>query len=183
MNLYNKSQRGFTLIELLTILGVVSILIVMAGSFASQFFQRRDIDQLTNAVSSDLQLTKLKAARDGVEYRFSVNLSSDGDMLEITRERGNSNSLSTNWTEISSQEVSVENYVDITIVPSNPIVIKPDGSLTITPSSFTETSCLIRPKDGSEYNRCGQVSITRLGHLNIIKGNWDGSDCNQIKDE
>lgn len=182
MNLDNNSQRGFTLIELLTILGVVSILIVMAGSFASQFFQRREIDQLTNAVLGDLQLAKLKAARDGVEYRFSLSLSADGDMLEITRERGNSNSLSTNWTEVSSQKVSVEDYVDVTIVPPNPIVIKPDGSLTITPSSFTETSCLVRPKNGSEFNRCGQVSITRLGHINIIKGNWDGSECKQIKD-
>jgi Tfp pilus assembly protein FimT len=182
MKISKNSERGYTLIELLTILGVVSILIVIAGSFSSQFFQRRDIDQLTNAVSGDLQLTKLKAARAGVEYRFSMALSAEEDMLEITRERGNSNNLSSNWTEISSQEFRVENYIDITLVPSNPIVIKPNGSVTLNPSTLTESSYVIRPKDGSGYNRCGQVGITRLGHVTIIKGNWDGSSCNQIKD-
>ena len=182
MKISNFPEKGFTLIELLTILAVVSILIVMAGSFSSQFFQRREIDQITNYVSGDVQLTKLQAARDGVEYRFSLALSDDEDILEIKRERGNSNNLSSSWTEISSQEIRVENYIDITLVPPNPLVIKPNGSVTITPSSLTESSCVIRPKDGSKYKRCGQVSITRLGHLNIIKGNWDGSNCKQLKD-
>ncbi|HSG31896.1 MAG TPA: hypothetical protein VLB82_10160, partial [Thermodesulfobacteriota bacterium] len=174
---------GFTLIEVVTIVGIISLLIVIAGSFSSQFFQRRDIDQLTNAVSGEVQISKLKAARDGVEYRLSMTISDDEDTIEIKRERGNSNSLSSNWTEISSQMLKLEKYIDITIVPSNPFVIKPDGSLTLDPSSATESSCVISPKDGTKFKRCGQVSVTRLGHVNIIKGNWDGSDCKQIKDK
>jgi len=185
MKIYNFSEKGFSLVELMTIVVVMSLLIVIAGSFSSRYSQRTNIDQITNSILGDLQITKLQAARDGIEYRFSISENADEDMIEIKRERGNSNRLSSSWTEVGSQQVKVESYVDITIVPTSPLVIRPDGSLMTFPppdDDLTESSCVIRPKDGAGYNRCGQVSITRLGHLNIIKGNWNGTECEQVTD-
>jgi len=179
----NYSEKGYTLVELLVIIGVLIIVIVIAGSFSADFSKRRNIDKLTNGISGNLQLAKLQAARDGVEYRFSVSENADEDMIEIKRERGDSNNLSTSWTVVGSLQLKVENYVDVTLVPTIPMIIKPSGSLDPTMmGSLTESSCIIKPKNNTDYKRCGQVSMTRLGHLDIIKGNWDGTNCNIIKD-
>ncbi|NIP38600.1 MAG: hypothetical protein GWO07_06910 [Candidatus Dadabacteria bacterium] len=38
-----------------------------------------------------------------------------------------------------------------------------------------------KPTDFANYKRCGQVSVTNFGIIEIVKGNRDGSNCNQIK--
>ena len=181
-NIKLTNDMGFTIMEMLIIVGILSVIIVIAGSFSLDFSKRRNIDELTNGVSGNLQLTKLQAGREGVEYRFSVTEDEDENRLDIVRERGNSNNLSTSWTVIGSLQLKVENYVDITLVPTSPMVVNPDGSVTFTPPSINESSFIVKPKNTADFQKCGQVNITRLGHVDIIKGNWDGTDCNIIKD-
>ncbi len=47
----------------------MGILVAMGGTLAAIFAIRKSVDSITGDISSSLQITKLKAARQGVEYR------------------------------------------------------------------------------------------------------------------
>jgi len=95
--------------------------------------------------------------------------------LEIVRERGDSNTVSANWTELSSKKVKIEQNLLLDL-PSQPVIFKPTGT------SQNPGTCVIKPNTSANYKRCGQVSVSNFGIIEIIKGNWDGSDCNQYGD-
>ena len=59
----------------------MGILIVIAGSFSSSFSSRRNVDKVTDSISSNIQISKLQAARDGVQHRVSLSIT--GSILEI----------------------------------------------------------------------------------------------------
>jgi len=173
MFMIHIKEKGFSLIELLFVTAILSIVIVIAGSFSTSFSSRRKVDQVTNSISSNIQISKLQAARDGVEHRISMSLT--GDILEIVRERGDSNTVSANWTELFSQKVKIEQNLLLDL-PSQPVIFKPTGVST------NPGTCVIKPTSSARYKRCGQVSVSNFGIIEIIKGNWDGSDCNQLGD-
>src|SRR3990170_8567780 len=111
-----ENRDGFSIVEALVVLGVIGILVAMGGSLAVNFSIRKSVDRITGDISSSLQITKLKAARQGVEYRtlfascdldtadpncfvcpdYTDYIAGD-ETLTIIRERGNSNNASTNW--------------------------------------------------------------------------------------
>lgn len=169
-----NKQKGFTLIELLFVIVVMSIVIAIAGSFSSSFSSRRKVDSVTNSISSNIQISKLQAARDGVEHRVSITMP-DSETLQIVRERGDSNTVSSTWTELSSYQVRLENNLLIDL-PSQPVIFKPTGA------SVNPGTCIIKPTTSANYKRCGQVTVSNFGIIEIVKGNWDGSDCNQYGD-
>src|SRR3990170_7433782 len=111
-----EKRDGFSIMEALVVLGVISILVAMGGSLAVNFSIRKSVDRITGDISSSLQIAKLKAGRQGVEYRTLFArcaddlVASDPDLkcfkcpdsdyvdyipgdktLTIIRERGNSN--------------------------------------------------------------------------------------------
>ena len=177
MFMLHSNEKGFTLIELLFVIMVMGILIVIAGSFSSSFSNRVNIDRVTNSISSNIQISKLQAARDGVQHRVSLSITDN--ILEIVRERGDSNIASTNWTELASQKVRLENNVLVEFLPADPpdpILFKPTGTAENPGTS------VIKPTASANHIRCGQVSVSTFGIIEIIKGNWDGSDCNQVGD-
>ncbi|NIP50654.1 MAG: prepilin-type N-terminal cleavage/methylation domain-containing protein, partial [Phycisphaerae bacterium] len=67
-NIKNKEQ-GFTLVEAMVVVAIIAIIIGLAGGFSVKAGFRRNVDSATQRVSNTLQLTKLQAARNGVEFR------------------------------------------------------------------------------------------------------------------
>ena len=61
-------------------------------------------------------------------------------------------------------------------LPSDPVVFKPTGT------SENPGTCVIKPKSNANFNRCGQVTVSNFGIIEIIKGNWNGSNCIQYGD-
>jgi prepilin-type N-terminal cleavage/methylation domain-containing protein len=64
-----KTKNGFSLIELLVVIGIASVLLALGATLSSKFAARHSTDNVTRTISSTLQLTRLKAAREGLEYR------------------------------------------------------------------------------------------------------------------
>ena len=177
MFMMHSKEKGFSLIELLFVTMVLGILIVIAGSFSPSFSSRIKVDQVTNSISSNIQISKLQAARDGVQHR--VRLSITDGILEIVRERGDSNTVSNNWTELASQKVRLANNILVEFLPDEP----PDPIL-FNPTGTAENpgTCVIKPNTSANYKRCGQVSVSNFGIIDIIKGNWNGTECEQVTD-
>lgn len=62
-------QGGFSLAELLVVILVISLLLALGGAFSPKSAYRRSVDSVTTQAANTLQLTKLKSARAGVEFR------------------------------------------------------------------------------------------------------------------
>src|SRR3989304_8066995 len=105
-----EETDGFSIVEALLVIGFIVILVAMGGTLAAKFSIRKSIDRITGDISSSIQIAKLKAARQGVEYRtlfascdldttdpncfvcpdYTDYIAGD-ETLTIIRERGNSN--------------------------------------------------------------------------------------------
>src|SRR3990170_8309985 len=112
-----EETDGFSIVEALLVIGFIVILVAMGGTLAAKFSIRKSVDRITGDISSSILITKLKAARQGVEYRTLFASCADLDTddpncfvcsdyddyiavppdetLTIIRERGNSNIGST----------------------------------------------------------------------------------------
>jgi len=186
MFMIHTKEKGFSLIELLFVLAILGVVIVIAGSFSSSASSRRKIDSVTNSISSNIQISKLQAARDGVQHR--VRLSITDGILEIVRERGDSNTVSSKWTELASQKVRLANNLIVELPneedPTVPVIFKPTGSVQFEPADPSEIpyTCVVKPDNSANHNRCGQVSVSNFGIIDIIKGNWNGTECEQVTD-
>ena len=170
----NKSKdQGFSLVELMAIVAIFGLIIALSGAFSFKSSVRRKIDSITTGVSNTLQSTKLKAAREGVEYRtvFEENPRS----LELYIHRGDSNTDSTVWTTVQTHTVKLDPSVVITNMPSF-FEFNPNGR-------GTANSVTVIPADTTQFKRCGDVVVHSLGRIRVIKGNWDGTDCIQVQDK
>ncbi len=187
---YTESNKGFSLIELLVIVAILGILLAMTGAFSTKALLRRSVDGVTLQVSNTLQSTKMKAARNGVEYRTQFSLS--GDTFNAITHYGDSNNDSTIWTTVGDATVlgsSTARDAD----KSGVIGINLDNTVVI--SSFTAEfefklsgrgdtgSVLILSSKYPQIDRCGEVTVTALGLIRTKKGHWDGSTCSQVSDD
>ena len=176
MGINKNRDTGLTIVELLVVLATIGIILALAGSFSMKAAYRRSVDSVTTRVANTLQVTKLQAARNGVEFR-TVFVES-GNELQLITHRGDSNIDSTVWTTINNGILSVE--VDHSVVISNlPSLFefRPNG--TATPSD----NVLVVANPGTGTDRCGQVFVSTLGRIATIQGHWDGSACTQVSDE
>ena len=162
------------MVELLVIVAVIAIIVVISGGYNAKFFLWRKIDSVTAGVSNTLQSTKLNAVRSGVEYRTIFDEKSD--RLDLIIHRGDSNTDSTVWTTVQTYTIDLDPTIVITKLPgANRFEFNPSG--TSTSDSFT-----VIPKYTNDFKRCGDITVSSLGRIRVIKGNWDGTDCNQIQD-
>ena len=200
-----EKRDGFTIIEALLVLGVISILIAMGGSLAANFSIRKSVDRITGDISSSLQIAKLKAARQGVEYRtlftkcaddldttdpncsvcpdYTDYIAGDGS-LTIIRERGNSNNASTNWCVEATTRDKIPSVItlDLSTMDADPYRYVFNPNNTLGGSSGT---LKIKPTSAERGKRCGKVVISPFGRIRVIQGNWievpAPGDCKPIK--
>lgn len=181
-----KNQGGFSLAELLTVLLVVSILVALGGAFSPKSAYRRSVDSLATQVANNLQLAKLSAARDGVEYRTIFE--ETGMMLTMITHRGDSNTDSTIWTTIQERTVNIK--VDPSVVISNlpdEVSFEPVGQSEGPGSGCIPCECdgdfVILAAGGTRIDRCGFVRVSELGRIGVIQGHWNGTCCEQVSDK
>ncbi len=171
-----NKEKGFTLMEVIVVVGIVVIILALAGAFSIKAAYRRNVDSVTTRVSNSLQLTKLQAAKNGVEFRtVFVN---NGNELEIITHRGDSNIDSTVWQTADNGVLSVK--IDTSVIISNLpafFEFKPNG--IASPSD----NVLVIANAGTGTDRCGQVFVSALGRIATIQGHWDGTSCSQVEDE
>lgn len=165
--------------EILIVISIMTVLLGMGGALAAKFANRRSVDRVTTTIASTLQVAKLKAARQGVEYQVSFAFDPDQRDLTIVTEIGDSNNGSTTFTEESSQTIKVQ--PGITIDPPNQtFTFNPSG----TTSSEINQEVNLEPDSDKKGDRCGVVTASVLGRVANIQGNWDPSEdgmCKAIK--
>jgi len=194
-----EKRDGFSIIEALLVLGVISILVAMGGSLAVNFSIRKSVDRITGDISSSVQIAKLKAARQGVEYRtlFAscgedldtsdpgcfkcpdsnyVDYSLGDETLTIIRERGNSNNGTPDdgWcVETTTRDkMPSEITLDLSTMDDDPYryVFNPNGTLGGTSGTID-----IKPTGISSENRgkrCGKIVVSPFGRIRAFQGNW-----------
>ncbi|HWP93876.1 MAG TPA: hypothetical protein VNN20_16945 [Thermodesulfobacteriota bacterium] len=206
---FMKREEGFNIVEILMVAGVMMAIIVIAGSMSGRFAARRSVDNMTRNLSSTLQLAKLNAVRQGVEYRAVLasctqldNADPDcpvcdayddyapgDDTITITIERGDSNRGSTNWCVVSTQTRRVQQgmALDLTNIPETAprrFNFNPNGTLVDQTGAILaqQIDIGVEPAAGAKVRRCGRVTVTPLGRIGIVEGNWDqgASECKPI---
>ena len=172
----SKHQEGYTLVELMVVVAIMAVLIAMTGSFSSKAVYRRSVDSVTSRVANTLQLTKLQAARNGVEYR--TRFVQNDKELQLITERGNSNVDSTVWKSDQNSVVSIN--LDSSVIISNmPTLFEFSPNGTAGPNNnFTALA-----DSGTGVDRCGRVVVSELGRIKTIQGHWDGTNCIQVQDK
>src|SRR3990172_11699863 len=189
-----EKRDGFSIIEVLVVLGVIGILIAMGGSLAVKFSIRKSVDRITGDISSSVQIAKLKAARQGVEYRtlFAscaedldtttdpncfvcpdyTDYSAGDETLTIMRERGNSNNGTPDdgWCVEATTRDKIPSVItlDLATLDPNPrrYVFNPNN--TLGGSSGTVD---IKPSSLGRGKRCGKVVVSPFGRIRAIQGN------------
>jgi len=189
-----RNGYAYSLIEVLIVTGVIAMTAVMGGMLASRFATSRSIDDITRNIASNLQVAKLKSIRQGVEYRavFSSCSDLDGsdpacpvcntykkyktgdDRITIAIERGDSNRGSTLWCIESTFEKRIQESMTLAL-PSQPSHFNPNG----TGNAGTYR---VKPSATSKVKKCGKVVVSPFGRIRIIQGNWNGTDCDPIRE-
>src|SRR3989337_3461431 len=199
-----EKRDGFSIMEALVVLGVISILVAMGGSLAVNFSIRKSVDRITGDICSSLQIAKLKAARQGVEYRTLFASCADLDTtdsncfvcsdyddyiavppdetLTIIRERGNSNIGSTSWCVESNVTGKIPSKItlDLSSLQDEPMrySFNPDGTLGAESGTVN-----INTTSDVKGQRCGRIVVTPFGRIRAIQGNWDtdSDTCKPIR--
>jgi len=170
-----------TIVELLVTAAIAGIIIAI-GSFAitGKFAMRRSVDQVGEKINASLQQSKLRSARDGVEYQTVMNYDSNTNTLTVENQRGDSNVGSTFYTTISSDEI--EMLSDYTIVPPvRTFNFNPNGMVGGASGTIT-----IKPVDqNSQIFKCGKIVVSPMGRISFITGNYNYTDnkCKPIRDD
>ena len=198
-----ENRDGFSIVEALVVLGVIGILVAMGGSLAANYSIRKSVDRITGDISSSLQIAKLKAGRQGVEYRtlfascaedldttdpncfvcpdYTDYIAGD-ETLTIIRERGNSNIGSTSWCVESNVTGKIPSKItlDLSSLQDEPMrySFNPDGTLGAESGTVN-----INPTSDVKGQRCGRIVVTPFGRIRAIQGNWDAASdtCKPIR--
>lgn len=212
MRLFRNSE-GFSLIEVLVVISIMVIVMAIGSSYITgNFAKRRSVDEVTNNISSMLQLGKLKSVRDGVEYRVvlakcnNVNQTipdcpkcnslasydeyQAGDKeISLILERGDSNKDSTVWCIQSAHTKRFQSELELVASdnlsdPDNPLnfTFVPNGLRKDFATDINNEILTIKPASGSKIENCGQIQVSPTGGISVIEGRWNGSQCNPILD-
>ena len=181
MVIKKNKQEGFSLVELMVVVGILGVLIALSGAFSIKAAHRRAVDSVTTRVANTLQLAKLQAARNGVEFRTRFEQS--GNVMQLITERGDSNIDSSIWQSNLNSMVSfkLDSSVVISAMPDL-CEFGPKGTATVTPNTPPDNIFIILSESGTDIDRCGTVIVSALGRIVTIQGHWDGSNCSQVGD-
>jgi len=182
-----KKHHGFTIIEILVVAGIMAILIVIGGGISSTFALRRSVDDIANKITSELNLVKLQAARDGVQYRSTINYSVvDGTARFVSLEstRGDSNRTSSFDVDDFLDPISTKTYQ----IMSDYLMDQEEYIIDFNPNgtAVQEQNIVLRPVDeDSTVSKCATIQVTQFGIIRTLIGRWDFDTdvCNPIYDK
>ena len=177
-----KNQKGFTLIETIIVVSVIAIVLSIAGGISSKFFLRRNVEGTIRKITSELNFIKIRAARDGVQYRTTIDYTDTGSERYVTIEtkRGDSNRTSSFavLAPIASEDYRIlDDYIFDQaqyIIDFNPNGTAVQGQIIV-----------LRPEDDqATVSNCAIIQVTQFGIIRSTIGRWDftGNDCNPISD-
>lgn len=165
-------KNGFNIIELIVIIGIISVILAIAGNISSKLFLRRSVDNIIFQVGSLLNQTKLQAARQGVEYQLTLNYDETNNILNVSTERGDSNTNSTIYQTISSYQISIPENYTITLPrrrTTHSFNFNPNNTL-----GGASGSIRIRPAAmPSRISKCGRIVISPFGRIRTVIGRWN----------
>ena len=121
------------------------------------------------------------------------------DRLTITLERGNSNRGYTKWCIVSSQTKKMNQNFNVNMTDmgeTDPLrcgfgpkgfMVDEDGEPVTTDlppdADLQKVSMLVTPTVTSKVHTCGIVELSpSLGRIDLVRGNWDGTDCRPIRE-
>ena len=133
---YKTNKNGFTLVELLIVIGIFSILTLVAlPNFFGTILPNQRLKGAARDIMTDMRYARMRAASVNREYRVSFTEASEQYQVE----QGNLSTGSTSWTiegiVRDFTDVDTRYYhkgIDIVSVTSNPVVFKPTGGTTAT---------------------------------------------------
>lgn len=180
MRIKNKAN-GFTLVEMLLVVAVMGILLALGAGISSKFAQRRSVDDTTHRLTSELNLTKLQASRDGVQYRTTLNYDQSQKKITIEKRKGDSNRTSS-FSTVLPQSITTQDYnikKDYVMDKAQYIIdFNPNGT-AVNPETI-----VFRPGEDASISKCGRIQITQFGLIRTAIGRWDfeEGECNIIYD-
>ena len=180
----DKTQNGFNVLELILVIGLVGIILAIGINFTSKIFQRRSIDNISYKIGSLLNLSKLQATRQGLEYQITLEYDETNKLLILTNERGDSNRNSSIYSIINSHKLKIPKDYMITL-PRNRTThsfnFNPNGTLGGASGSIR----IIPLSHNSKISKCGRIVVSPFGRIRTVIGNWDfaTSSCKGFGDK
>ena len=150
MHRKKSSDGGFTLIELMIVVGILSIIMAVAIPTITTWLPKYRVNSAARDIGSTMQMARLKAASNAVEYRVVINKSVAP--LSIQVEKGNTMSGSTAWT------VETNNYKEF----EREIVFN-----SITPASTEQNVQIYRTDGTTPAGLCNIVRFSPNGSTNV----------------
>lgn len=70
---YYKKNDGYSMMEMVTVIGIISIITVIATSMYTSFVKNRNLKEAAAALMSDMKLAKQKAAAESMPYQIFID--------------------------------------------------------------------------------------------------------------
>ena len=205
-----RDTKGFSLVEILVVVTIMVMLLAIGTTFISgKAAQRRSVEEVTNNISSMLQTGKLMSLRDGVEYRVIfakcdniddtdpdcptcgkyTDYKAGDKEISLIMERGDSNTGSTKWCMQSEHSRRFQSDLDLTASDNlgeegQPLdfAFVPTGMRRDFGTDVNNETLTISPGSDAKIKNCGFISVSPAGGISVTEGNWNGSQCNPIRD-
>jgi prepilin-type N-terminal cleavage/methylation domain-containing protein len=177
-------QDGFTLIELLVVVGIISILVIVAGFEFTGWMARYNVESQIKTMHIDLQTARQRAMQKNTQY--VVQLAADGKSYLICEDT-NANGVCGDAQDTTMPAFSKNGlrYQMNSNIGGATIVMNTRGTVMLSTgpidNSAPKNVWLLDPDTGGYYDPakgkidydCISLSTTRIGF-----GKYDGATCN-----